>query len=333
MSAVWCMLWSMPSDEPLERNVDRRGTSIDEAVAFYEAVHQSQDIHIGRPGDDGFSWRYRLTGDHDVAIGTSSVGADRWGTVGQSSSYVLAWTTGPGFVLDAGGRDPVPMLPGVPVMYPSGRDFRFAGHPTTQHLIRFDAAFLESVAAARRGSVPAPLVFGAAEPAQIDRLRAVVAGAAPELLDPALDRHRRAALGMLVAEAVLDAFSPDPVPEVVLHAGPATMRYAQEWMVANAHRAITSTDVSRATGIAARSLQSTFQRHTGTTPMGFLRDVRLHRAHARLVDGDPASTTVAVVARDCGFAHLGRFAGYYADTFGERPSDTLRRSAAGPDRP
>ncbi len=31
------------------------------------------------------------------------------------------------------------------------------------------------------------------------------------------------------------------------------------------------------------------------------------------------------VARGWGFGHLGRFASYYADTFGKRPSDALRR--------
>ena len=34
---------------------------------------------------------------------------------------------------------------------------------------------------------------------------------------------------------------------------------------------------------------------------------------------------VAEVAGAWGFGHLGRFAGYYADTFGELPSETLRR--------
>lgn len=52
---------------------DQRGTNVDEAIGFYEQVYTSQDLHIGRPSRDGFSWRYRLVGDTDLLVGTSSV--------------------------------------------------------------------------------------------------------------------------------------------------------------------------------------------------------------------------------------------------------------------
>lgn len=311
--------------EPLI-HVDRHGLDIDEAVAFYERVYSSEDISVGRSGDERFTWRFRAVGDDEVVVGTSSVDAPRWGTIGQAPSYVLAWTTRPGLAVDTAGRDPIVMDPGVPVMWPSGRDVAFDGAPTTLHTVRFDAPFLESVAAAQRHSVPGPLRFSVtADPGELDHLRAVIASAAPELLRVDTARGRRAAVNMLVAEAVVDAYEVTPQLDLELHEGPATMRLAQEWMVANAHRPITSTDVSRVAGVNARSLQATFQRHTGTSPMAFLRQVRLHRVRAQLVAGDPAETTVAAIAGTWGFGHLGRFAGYYADTFGELPSETLRR--------
>lgn len=311
--------------EPLI-HVDRHGLDIDEAVAFYERVYSSQDISVGRAGAGRFTWRFRAVGDDEVVVGTSSVQAPRWGTIGQAPSYVLAWTTRPGLAVDTAGRDPIVMEPGVPVMWPSGRDVAFDGQPTTLHTVRFDAAFLESVAAAQRRAVPGPLRFSVtAAPGESDHLRSVIAAAAPELLRPDTPRGRRAAVNMLVAEAVVEAFDVTPTSDLSLHEGPASMRFAQEWMVANAHRPITSTDVSRVTGINARSLQATFQRHAGTSPMAFLRQVRLHRVRAELVAGDAARTTVAEVAGAWGFGHLGRFAGYYADTFGELPSETLRR--------
>ncbi len=96
-------------------------------------------------------------------------------------------------------------------------------------------------------------------------------------------------------------------------------------MVANAHRHITSTDVAQVAGINARALQAAFQRHADTTPMAFLRQIRLHRVRAQLVAGEAPTTVIADVARGWGFGHLGRLASYYADTFGGRPSDTLRR--------
>lgn len=314
-----------PDAEPLI-HVDRHGLDIDEAVAFYERVYSSRDISVGRAADGHFSWRFRAVGDDEVVVGTSSVDAPRWGTIGQSPTYVLAWTTRPGLAVDTAGRDPIAMDPGVPVMWPSGRDIEFDGAPTTLHTVRFAAAFLESVAAAQRSAVPGPLRFATRADAEgTDRLRSVIGSVAPELLRPDTSRERRAALNMLVAEAVVDAYDAVPVADVVLHEGPATMRFAQEWMVQNAHRPITSTDVSRATGINARSLQATFQRHAGTSPMAFLREVRLHRVRAQLVAADPGVTTVAAIAGAWGFGHLGRFAGYYADAFGELPSETLRR--------
>ncbi len=48
----------MPSADELPVNVDRRGISVDDAVAFYEGVYSSDSIHVGRPAADGFSWRF-----------------------------------------------------------------------------------------------------------------------------------------------------------------------------------------------------------------------------------------------------------------------------------
>ncbi|PZF64253.1 hypothetical protein DEJ33_12580 [Curtobacterium sp. MCPF17_047] len=313
-------------EQPLV-HVDRRGIAVDEAVAFYEGVYSSQDIHIGDAASEGFSWRYRAVGDDHVTVGTSSVAARRWGTIDPGDDYVLAWASAPGILLDTGSSDPVEMLPGVPVMYPAGRDFTFRAAPTVQHVIRFDRTFLQSVAAARQGDLPAPLQFARhPDPAALRQLRAVVSASAAALFDPTTGRDRRSALDTTVAEAVVGTFDARPVPPTgLLSAGPATMRLAQEWMVANARRPITITDVSVAAGVAVRSLQASFRRHTGASPMHFLRQVRLHRVRAELSAADPDTATVAQIAVGWGVGHLGRFSGAYAATFGEPPSATLRR--------
>ncbi|MDT0210079.1 hypothetical protein [Curtobacterium sp. BRD11] len=182
----------MPSDKLPPVAVDRRGTNVDEAVAFYEDVYASQDIHIGKPTADGFTWRYRAVGDDDeLTLGTSAVDANRWGTIGQHGTYILAWTTTPGIVLDVDTRDAIAMPPNVPVMYPSGRPFEFNAAPGTQHMIRFDGTFLENVAAAQLGAIPGSLQFrNLPDPEQIERLRQVIRAAAPELLHSGTDRWR-----------------------------------------------------------------------------------------------------------------------------------------------
>lgn len=316
----------MTSDEKLTVHTDARGRNLDEAVGFYERVYASPDIHIGSAVDDGFSWRYRAIGDEDLTIGTSSVAARRWGIINSDGQYILAWATGPGITLDVGSRTPTVMLPNTPVMYPAGRPFRFDALPTTQHLVRFDGVFLEAIAAAYHHAPPGPLTFESTpSPTAVARLRTVIGAAAGELLQPGTDHAVRRALNLTIAEATVAAFVVAPAIGFPMHDGPSTMRLAQEWIVANARRPLTVADVSTASGVAVRSLQSSFQRHAGMSPMRFLQQVRLHRVHDELLDAEPAATTVGQVALGWGFRHLGRFSGFYAATFGEPPSHTLRR--------
>ena len=85
-------------------------------------------------------------------------------------------------------------------------------------------------------------------------------------------------------------------------------------------------DLAATAGMSVRSLQEGFRRHLGCTPMAYLQQVRLLRAHESLRLADPLRTTVAAIAYRWGFAHLGRFASAYRERFGEAPSDTLRQT-------
>ena len=86
----------------------------------------------------------------------------------------------------------------------------------------------------------------------------------------------------------------------------------------------TAASLAGIAGVAVRTLQEAFRRHLGTTPMEYLRQVRLERVRADLLAADPARTTVSEVAHRWGFAHLGRFAAAYGRRYGEHPSRTLR---------
>lgn len=315
----------MHSDTRTPTATEHHGTVVEDAVDLFEGVYSSHDINIGQAVADGFSYRYRAVGDERVTTATSAVAAHRWGTINPGRQYTLAWATGPGMVLDADRRDPITMPPNVPVAYPAGRPFTFDAAPAVQHVIRFDADFLESVSAALRGDLPGPLdLRTTADPDALPALRRTIAGAAGTLWDPRAASPLREAQHRRIAEAVLEVFDQTP-PSGIAAAGHGAVRAAQEWIVANARRPLTTADVCRATGLSARGLQAAFHRAGAASPMQFLRDVRLHRVHAALEAGDPSTTTVAEVARAWGFAHLGRFAGTYAGAFGERPSDTLHR--------
>lgn len=75
--------------------------------------------------------------------------------------------------------------------------------------------------------------------------------------------------------------------------------------------------------LSVRSLHEGFARDIGMPPFTYLRNVRLHRAHAELQASDRSQTTVRAVANRLGILHMSRFAATYRATFGESPSETL----------
>jgi transcriptional regulator GlxA family with amidase domain len=88
---------------------------------------------------------------------------------------------------------------------------------------------------------------------------------------------------------------------------------------------VTLTQMAEAAGITGRALQMAFMRHYDTTPTGYLRRVRLERAHRELRDADPSDgTTVAAIARRWGWANSSHFAVAYREAYGRYPRHTLR---------
>jgi AraC-like DNA-binding protein len=106
---------------------------------------------------------------------------------------------------------------------------------------------------------------------------------------------------------------------------PWQIRRAEEYIEANAHRAVMLEELAAATGVGARNLYRIFRQARGYTPTAFAKLVRLRRARAMLTAADDPTTTVSGTAFKCGFANLGHFARDYRGAFGELPSDTLAR--------
>jgi AraC-like DNA-binding protein len=104
---------------------------------------------------------------------------------------------------------------------------------------------------------------------------------------------------------------------------PRAVRRAIDAIHARPGHPYTVKDLAIVAGISDRRLQEAFQRHAGMSPMAYLREVRLGRAHDDLRHAPPG-TTVADVAFRWGFVHLGRFAARYRARYGQSPSETLR---------
>ena len=106
---------------------------------------------------------------------------------------------------------------------------------------------------------------------------------------------------------------------------PRAIRKAMALIENHAAEPLTVEDIAEAVGIGIRSLQDGFRRFADTTPMSYLRDVRLRKVHAELLAAEPGGTTVTEIAVRWGFLHAGRFSVLYRERFGEKPSTTLHR--------
>ncbi|MBI3692369.1 MAG: helix-turn-helix transcriptional regulator [Mycolicibacterium aromaticivorans] len=101
------------------------------------------------------------------------------------------------------------------------------------------------------------------------------------------------------------------------------VRQAIDFIQANCARDISMADIAAAINVTPRAVQYMFRRHLDTTPMAYLRRIRLDRAHRDLLAADPSHDTVSAIATRWGFAHTGRFSQVYRAEFGESPSVTL----------
>jgi AraC-like DNA-binding protein len=101
---------------------------------------------------------------------------------------------------------------------------------------------------------------------------------------------------------------------------------AMEVIEADADLPLTVSSIAARSYGSVRALQQAFRRELEMTPMAYLREVRLRRAHRALVESDPSVATVASIASQWGFTNLGRFAETHAARYGEPPAATLRRT-------
>jgi AraC-like DNA-binding protein len=117
----------------------------------------------------------------------------------------------------------------------------------------------------------------------------------------------------------------DAIAAAAPRPAPRTIRAALEIIEAEADQPLTASTLAARTHVSVRSLQQGFRSHLDVSPMEYVRQVRLRRAHQELLDSDPSSVTVSSVANRWGFTNAGRFAAAHMQRYGESPSKTLYR--------
>lgn len=132
-----------------------------------------------------------------------------------------------------------------------------------------------------------------------------------------------------LAASVLSTFPNDAAAESSAadrrDAHPATLRRAIAFIEANAGSDISMAGIAAAAHVSVRAVQLAFRQYLDTTPMAYLRRVRLGHARAALQSAAPGDTTVTRVAARWGYAQPSSFAAHYRAAYGESPSQTLRR--------
>lgn len=134
--------------------------------------------------------------------------------------------------------------------------------------------------------------------------------------------------GRLLAATALSLFprSPaEPGPRAGADAHSPALRRAISFIESGPDVPLTVGDIARAAYVSPRAVQIAFRRHLDTTPMNYLRRVRLDRAHADLQAARPGGdATVTAIAARWGFGSPSRFAADYRRAYGRSPQQTLR---------
>ncbi|PYY49632.1 AraC family transcriptional regulator [Curtobacterium sp. MCBD17_023] len=304
------------------------GTEPEAAVRDLAGIYAGKQW-LSRRTEGEYSYRYTAVGDSEVSMRRSTMNGFLRGASTPGNELVMGWLTSGSGVPDT-LRDRVPLRIGQPTLFAAHREVVFVAADYDQQLVHLDRRFVREVASERFDVGTRDLRF--------DHLRPTESAAV---------RHWRDSLGALsralreggtdslvwheakrqTADAFLRVVPPqlDRLPAELLHPRQAKLRAAVEYVHAHPEDPITIAELARVAGLSVRSVQESFRRTLGVSPLTYLRQVRLDRVHDELLARDPRTASVGAVATRWGFAHLGRFSAAYAERFGEYPKQTLRR--------
>jgi len=316
-----------PTNEGPRSLVSVSGTDTDAAIADLAGMYAGKTWHSAHVDDD-FWYRYVAIGDERMSIRRSQMHGTLRGDVAVEGQVVVQWIDSGTATVDV-GRDAVRMQHGVPTLFPVEQRFDMDYRDWDQRLVHLDRALVLDVAA-ERYLVDGTLAFDRLtppEPAAIDRWRAAVSGSVRALREEGQDSLAWHESQREVVRSLLGMyrFHGEPAPVGWGEHRHHRVRAAVELIHARAHEPLTVSDIARAADLSVRGLQESFQRVLDRTPMQYLREVRLRRAHDDLLRAQPGQVSVADVAARWGFTHMGRFSGEYLRRFGEYPKQTLRR--------
>lgn len=93
----------------------------------------------------------------------------------------------------------------------------------------------------------------------------------------------------------------------------------------NSDQEISINQLSKTANLKPRTMQLTYHRELGVSPLSYLRLVRLHLSKKALIDPAQLDQSIGDIAATCGFWNWSRFTQQYRAHFGELPSETRNR--------
>lgn len=165
-------------------------------------------------------------------------------------------------------------------------------------------------------------------PTQAALMRELLYGSVYWTQDPAQPRAGRTALQhfeddiLAACVAALASARPSTHKEPSLRIQRYIVNRVRDRVLASPLCPPTIGEICQELRISRRSLNYAFTRLLGITPVRYMRNIRLNRVRAALINEDPARATIADIALRWGFWHLSLFSRYYRELFGELPSQT-----------
>jgi AraC family ethanolamine operon transcriptional activator len=102
------------------------------------------------------------------------------------------------------------------------------------------------------------------------------------------------------------------------------VKQAEEYMRAHLEASISLMSLCQALYTSERPLTYGFREVYGSSPMAYLKTLRLYAVRTQLQQAEATTTAIAEIAKRFGFRSLGHFSRDYKTMFGELPSETLK---------
>jgi AraC-like DNA-binding protein len=139
-----------------------------------------------------------------------------------------------------------------------------------------------------------------------------------------LGRLAERTLSLLLVNALPNNYAWAFAAEPLSSAAPYYVRQIESYIRNHAQEQITIDDLAAVGRVSARSIYEGFKRFRSTTPMTYLKAVRLDLARDILVKGRrKRAVTVTQAATAAGYTDLSLFSRHYKARFREAPSETL----------